>query len=97
MLVLDPAGSPVQGLSPTITLVRTGQQITPAEQSFGGRYPIVSDNQRGMIRPGGDTVRFQVTGPQGSGTASLVFDVTNGECRCHVTKVAGPDTLVLRL
>ena len=94
IVVVNAAGTPVTNLTPSVTLVRTGQPITPLASPVGGTYPVLSDAELPLIQSSGDMVRFVVASGQESGTADITFAAT--PCRCHIEKVGGPDTLVLR-
>lgn len=94
IVVVNAAGTPVPNLTPTVTLVRTGQLITPQSSPVGGHYPVISDAELPLIQSSGEIVRFAVASDQGAGTADITFAAT--PCRCHIEKVSGPDTLVLR-
>lgn len=94
IVVVNAAGTPVTNLTPSVTLVRTGQAITPRASPVGGTYPVLSDAELPLIQSSGDMVRFEVASGQESGTADITFAAT--PCRCHIEKVSGPDTLVLQ-
>ena len=94
IVVVNAVGTPVANLTPSVTLVRTGQPITPLASPVGGTYPAFSDAELPLVQSSGDLVRFEVASGQASGTADITFAAT--PCRCHIEKVSGPDTLVLR-
>lgn len=94
IVVVNAAGAPVLGLTPTVTLVRTGEPITPPDPPYAGHYAVFSDAELSLIQSSAEAVRFVVAGNQGSGAAELLFSTT--ACRCHIQKVSGPDTLVLQ-
>ena len=94
--VVDTTAAPLAGLSPAITLLRTSQSIVPDQTGVGGgRYNVITDGEHSLIRPSGDTLRFVVTAGARSARADFAVDEP-GSCACHVNKVSGPDTLVLR-
>lgn len=95
--VVDTVGAPVGGLSPNITLVRTGAAITPDQMyAFGaGAYVVVTDHEQSMISTAGDAIHFTVSSAGRSASADFVVGVTS-PCRCHIQRVSGPNTLVLR-
>lgn len=94
--VVDPAGAPVAGLDPIITLRRTGERLAPAAQyAYGpGTYSVVTDNEIALIATAGDTVRFAVSDGARGASGDFVIGVSD-RCRCHITRIAGPSTLVL--
>jgi hypothetical protein len=93
--VIDAAGAPVTGLDPTVTVVRTGQRLTLSTTPSGNHYPVFTDGEIHLIDPAGELVRFVASNTQGSTAGDFVFDAP-GTCHCHMRKVSGPDTLVVR-
>lgn len=91
--IVDENNSPVTGL---ITKVRdvTGKTYNVSEYRYPepGVYTIMTD---GYVRSfttlpkeiifSGKSDSFEVTGK---------FSINTGECKCHVNKLSGPDTLV---
>jgi hypothetical protein len=61
-----------------------------------GRIPLFSDSNLKDIPEGIRSVDVRVTATQGTKTVLATYKMTTDECRCHVSKGAGPDTLVLR-
>jgi hypothetical protein len=93
--VVTASGAPVTGLTPTVTVIRTGQHLTPSVSAAGNQYPVFSDGEISQIDPAGEAVHFAAGNAQGSTAGDYVFDAP-GACHCHMRKVSGPDTLVLR-
>jgi len=94
----DTAGHPVQGpLEIVDTIRRTGQAIVMSQDysgiGTGGSYAIFDDNQLKKILPGGDSVRVSGAGAAGRFSADYVFGAPD---RCHVAKLSGPDTVLVR-
>jgi len=89
--IVDDAGDPVVGLEHSVRIVRTGQTL-PA-LFWEERYSLISDQERHLINPYGERLRFTATDGQTMVTADYVVDVP-GRCHCHVNNVSGPDTLV---
>ena len=95
VVVVDELNVPVTGL------------ITTVKDDSGKVYGLLSDP---LIFPGHYTVmddnytrelttlpkRFLFTGVKDSLTVNGEFFVNTDECNCHIEKVSGPDTLVLR-
>lgn len=93
--VVDVLGNPVAGLEPIVRDTRTGERVSVTAQvgrASNNRYPVVSDFERGMIGPQGDTLHFQATNSTGSVSADLVFRLG----ACHVEQVGGPSSAILR-
>ncbi len=96
VVVVDAKGAPLVSIAITDSVLRTHERFA-IPQSFNGWSPgtfhVFDDSFSGRIRESGDAVR--VTGTNGilSFTADFVFGVPDG---CHVAKVSGPDTVVVR-
>lgn len=92
---VDTAGAPVNGLTVDVVILRTGKHPTPGLLALytPGTYAILDDGARNELLPSGDPVR--VVGTKGAlgFQADYRFDVPGG---CHVNKVSGPDTVVVR-
>lgn len=93
--VIDTTGAPVTGLHPIVTVVRTGRDISSSLTPAGNQYPVFSDGEIHLIDPAGELIRFTAGNAQGAATGDFVFDAP-GACHCHIHKVSGPDTLVIR-
>lgn len=94
--VLDDTGSPVPDVTITRTNQRTGQVLEPTwlGMTVWGTYLVADDGLLEAFSPDGDVVR--VTGQKDGAAfqANFVFAVP-GPCRCHVDKLAGPDTVTI--
>lgn len=96
--VVNGVGQPLDGLSVTATVHRTGAVLDltsasppaalPAE---GGPAMVFSDDFIEAVRRGGDEV--VVTVMAGGHTATGLYRF--GSDGCHVRKIAGPDSLVM--
>ena len=93
--VVDGAGAPVNGLAPTLTLVRTGQVFTPKGNNFGNTYVVLTDGDAGLIRPDGDVIHFAASNSAGSVQADFTIGLTT-PCDCHVLRMSGPEQIVLQ-
>ena len=93
LTVVDTSGAPVSTLSIVDTVSRTHQGFTNMQSpNPAGWYDVFDDGDRGFIRPTGETIK--VYGSQGATPKfSATFVVAAGDC--HVTKVSGPDTVVV--
>ena len=95
--VVDAAGDPATDVTLTRTNLRTSEVLEPTwlGQSVPGTYLVADDGLIDAFSSEGDTVR--VTGVQGAATFAADFVFAAPEpCRCHVDKLAGPDTVVIR-
>ena len=96
VFITDATGVPLLDLDPIVTVVRTGERLivdstqAPPNRTWGW-YPIISDDEKHLLDPQGDSVRIAPITERRSGIGYYVF-----EPRCHVHKVSGPDTLVVR-
>jgi hypothetical protein len=92
--VVDGGGTPVEGATVVVTREQTGDVLPFGEESGGapGVYVVYDDSRKDSTRPGEtilisgskDTLFFE-------GAVQVTVDLP---CRCHVSKQAGPDTLV---
>lgn len=95
--VVDTLGNPVDSLETTITNSR-GKEFNFDELSIPpylqGAYYVMTDGCQNdfTIRP--EKIIFN--GTKGGKEVNGEFFFNTDECRCHVHKVAGPDTLILK-
>ncbi|MES1259436.1 MAG: hypothetical protein ABUL71_02490 [Gemmatimonadota bacterium] len=91
---IDAGGAPVAGpFVVTDTVQRTGAVLTVAQQGYPvGSATIFSDSYRSAIREAGDSVR--VTGVATGGSFHATFLI--GTDGCHIRKLSGSDTVVVR-
>jgi hypothetical protein len=94
VVVVDESGNPVLGLVTTIKddsgkvyYVYNDPQFSP------GHYTVLDDNYVGELTT--QPKRFLFTGAKDSLTINGEFFINTDECKCHIEKVSGPDTLVL--
>ena len=97
--VVDGEGLPISGVTIEVTIPRTGQVLDSSRLLQGpepGRYAIFNDGFKDLVAPEnrdmGEEIR--VVGS----LKDPIFDETfrvgvPGECRCHVRKISGPDTV----
>ena len=93
--VVDSVSAPAATATVTTTLLRTGETLTPTSvmDFVTGVYPILDDGAVPKLRIAGDSIRVRAV--QGAAAAEAVyrFEVPGG---CHIERVSGPDTLVVR-
>jgi len=96
MQVVDAQGDAEPGVDVAITLVRTGTPLPYGDSGLEhGLFTIVTDHDTNKIREG-DGDRIHVTGAKDTRSFSAEFRITVDECRCHVHKASGPDSVVIR-
>lgn len=61
---------------------------------FPGHYTVMDDNYVRELST--NPKRFLFTGVKDSLTVNGEFFINTDKCKCHIKKVSGPDTLVLR-
>lgn len=95
VVVVDTSNNPVLGL---VTTVKddTGKVYNVYNDPLflPGHYTVMDDNYTRELstRP----KRFLFSGVKDSLTVNGEFFVNTDRCKCHVEKVSGPDTLILR-
>jgi hypothetical protein len=91
--VVDGANAAVPDAALISVVTRTADTLVvhPSGNSPLGLYPIADDDDRGKLRPFGDAVH--VTVERATTVVETTYLLTPGAC--HITKLAGPDTLVM--
>ena len=93
VFVMDTNGTPLENLNFRTVLTRTNRivELDPRGVGpYGGWYPVISDLDQAVLRPGGDTLAFAAWDSTRAATAWFVV----GSDRCHIFKKVGPDTIV---
>ena len=95
LAVIDDASQPVGDLQLTITNLRTGRVLESGWLGLlvPGSYVIADDGMLDEIPHDGDLVRVVGVKAGISFEAEFAFAVRE-PCRCHVERLAGPDTIV---
>jgi hypothetical protein len=96
--VVDTLGIPVDSLEVTIR-DKDGDELNVLQDPhpFGaGKYTVLNDSFTDMFCACGTTqkIHFSVTDENRIANGEFMFNTD--ECKCHINKVSGPDTLVLR-
>jgi hypothetical protein len=94
VLVVDESGSPVEGLNSTITNLEGKFYNMEDVYSSSGYYAVMSDEYVHDFSNAARKIFF--TASSDSGIANGEFLINTDRCQCHVQKVSGPDTLLLR-
>lgn len=92
---VDASGQAVANLAIRDTVVRTGTGFDIPQDGFlgaAGTIVVFSDSYAADVRESGDGVR--VTGTAAGKSFSAMYQF--GTDGCHVRKLAGPDTVIVR-
>ena len=96
--VVNSSGDPVEGLTANVRNERTGRSLTrdstSGDAGAGGIYALISDSEIDLVSEDGDLISFRAFGSGLVAEAFFVIGTTN--CRCHVLKISGPDTITAR-
>jgi len=95
--VVDTLGVPVDSLIVTIK-DKDGDELDVQQESypFGpGKYAVLNDSFTHIFCTCGTTQKIYFSATDGSRTTTGEFLFNTDDCKCHINKVAGPDTLVL--
>ena len=96
--VIDMLGVPVDSLTVTIK-DKDGDELDVQQESsiFGaGKYTVLNDSFTHIMCACGTPQQIYFSATDGNRVANGEFIFNTDECRCHINKVSGPDTLVLR-
>ena len=94
LTVVDGAGEPADGVDVRVVRVLTGERLdfgSPA--GTPGVYVIMDDSFTDRIAA---DESFQVGGVRGAASFTTEFRFGTDECRCHVLRLAGPDSVTLQ-
>lgn len=94
--VVDTGGTPVVGVAITVTRVATEENLefTPTDLP-DGVYIILDDGFVGVVDMAGETFRVEGRKDNAVFTQDYVFGAD--ACRCHLTRISGPDSIVLNV
>jgi hypothetical protein len=96
--VVDTLGVPVDSLSVMIK-DKDGDELDVQQESYpfgAGKYTVLNDSFTDMFCACGKPQAIYFSATEGRRTANGEFSFNTDECKCHINKVSGPDTLVLR-
>lgn len=96
LTVLDPDSLPADSVDLRVASTRTGGVFDIRQIDLNlpvGTYVIFDDSFVQDIPTGGEPVRVTGSKDNLSFSADFIFDTD--VCRCHVSKIAGPDSVVL--
>jgi hypothetical protein len=96
--VVDTLDVPVDSLIVTVR-DKDGDELDVQQESsiFGaGKYTVLSDSFTHIMCTCGTSQAIYFAATDGSRIANGEFMFNTDECKCHINKVSGPDTLVLK-
>ena len=96
--VVDTLGVPVDSLTVTIR-DKDGDELDVVQESYAfgpGKYTVLNDSFTQMFCVCGTSQKIYFSATDGNRVAAGEFLFNTDECKCHINKVEGPDTLVLR-
>ena len=96
--VVDTLGVPVDSLTVTIK-DKDGDELNVQQESslFGvGKYTVLNDSFTHIMCVCGTPQKIYFFATDGNRVANGEFMFNTDDCKCHINKVSGPDTLVLR-
>lgn len=95
VIVVDSAGNPVTGLTATVK-DNAGKIYTFINDPhiFPGHYTVMDDSY--VMELSTLPKRFIFSGVKDSMSVSSEYLICTDECNCHVSKVSGIDTLILK-
>lgn len=96
--VVDTLGTPVDSLDVTIKDKDGDELDVQQEQYFldDGKYTVLNDSFTHIMCTCGTLQKIYFSATNGSRIATGEFMFNTDECKCHINKVSGPDTLVIR-
>jgi len=96
--VVDTLGVPVDSLT-VIIKDKDGDELDVQQNQFNfdeGKYTVLTDAFIHIFCSCGSAQKIYFSATDGSRTANGEFLFNTDDCKCHINKVSGPDTLVLR-
>ena len=96
--IVDTLGVPVDSLAVTIKDKDGGELSVQQETNiFGaGKYTVLTDSFAKMFCSCGTPGKIYFTATDSIRTASGEYFFNTDECKCHINKISGQDTLVLK-
>lgn len=96
--VVDTLGIPVDSLNITIK-DKDGDELDVQQEPYylgEGKYTVLNDSFTHIMCACGTPQAIYFSATDRIRTANGEFLFSTDECKCHINKVSGPDTLVLR-
>jgi hypothetical protein len=92
--IQDGAHNPIDSLVTTSTIKRTGKTLKYKQYPPGhGNYVVLEDDATKDVDIFGETINFHAQNSNYTIDRQFLFDTDN--CRCHIRKVSGPDTITV--
>lgn len=97
VLVIDKANQPVDSLNIEIKNAATGRVYLFLEKIYLGKgvYQVMNDNYTKEFSQWPEKILFK--GTKNGGVVESDYYFNTDECKCHVHKISGKDTLVINL
>ncbi|MFD2147258.1 hypothetical protein [Mucilaginibacter antarcticus] len=88
-------GQPINIEAFSATNKRTKESVTPAKTTTATQsyYIVTDDSMKSKFAAVGDEVIISATNPATGETKSVTY-LISGDCKCHVEKIYGPETVV---
>ncbi|HKB85397.1 MAG TPA: hypothetical protein VKD08_04455 [Ignavibacteriaceae bacterium] len=94
VLIINETGSPVEGLQTTVRDEK-GKSYNPEEGTlYAGYYSIMTDKYVTDFTT--DSKKIYFTASSDSMNVNGEYFINTDRCRCHINKISGPDTLVIK-
>ena len=94
LVVVDVQGAPVIGVTLDVTRVNTSESLEFIQTELpDGSYIIMTDEFVGSLEMAGEVIR--VEGQKDNASFSQDFVFGTDACRCHITRVSGPDSVTI--
>ncbi len=96
--VVDTLGVPVDSID-VIIRDKDGNELNVVQEShpFGpGKYTVLNDSFTQMFCACGTSEKIYCSATDRNRIANGEFLFNTDKCKCHINKVSGPDTLVLK-
>lgn len=94
VLVINQSNKPVEGLTTTVTNEKGIIYNLPDISPLPGYYLVMSDSYVGDFSTAAKKILF--AGITDSGSVHGEYFINTDRCKCHIQKISGPDTLVLK-
>lgn len=96
--VVDTLGVPVDSLNVTIR-DKDGDELNVVQDPYpfgAGKYTVLNDSFTQMFCSCTTPEKIYFSATDGNRIAAGEYLFNTDKCRCHINKVSGPDTLVIR-
>jgi hypothetical protein len=96
--VVDTLGFPVDSLDVAIR-DKDGDELNVQQDPYylgTGKYTVLNDSFTHIMCTCGSSQAIYFSATDEIRTANGIFSFNTDKCRCHINKISGPDTLVLK-